>query len=264
MSGKYSKKKKKSLWPAVILLVLVIALFAGLWVMASRDQAEMPLPQPQQTEPVESTEATQAAEIQTEPPYTFEEEVEGVTSFHLGEGLDVLRYGRYIGLYMEDGSDVFVENVMMIEVCNTSELAIQYAKITVTGPAGDATFVLTTLLPGQTIVVLEADKKVYSEQDIYTEARLDNLAVFTEEISLHEDKIQIQPLEGGFNITNISGEDITGQICIYFKDVSGDVLYGGITYVTRLDGLAAGEIRQVMSSNFTGENSRIMFVQIVG
>ena len=268
MSGKYSKKKKKSLWPVVILLVLVMALFATLWFLASRDQEEMPLPQQTQpvqtTEAIENTEAPESTEIQTEPPYTFQQEVEGVTSFNLGEGLNIRRYGKYIGLYMEDGSDDFVENVMMIEVENTSEYAIQYAKITVTGPAGDASFVLTTLLPGQTIVVLEANRKAYSEQDIYTEASMDNLAFFNEEISLFEDKIQIQPLEGGFNITNISGEDITGQICVYFKDVAGDMLYGGITYVTRLDGLAAGEIRQVMSANFTGENSRVMFVQIVG
>ncbi len=239
----------------MILLVLVMALFGALWFLASRDQEEMPLPQ-------QTTEAAESTEIQTEPPYTFEQEVEGVTSFQLGDGLNIRRYGKYIGLYMEDGSDEFVENVMMIEVENTSEYAIQYAKITVTGPAGDASFVLTTLLPGQTIVVLEANRKAYSEQDVYTEAGLDNLALFNEEISLYEDKIQIQPLEGGFNITNISGEDITGQISIFFKDAAGDMLYGGITYVVRLDGLASGEVRQIMSENFTGDNSRVMFVQI--
>ena len=262
MRGKYSKKKNMSGMGAVlIVLVLILGLFACLWLAASKTRDEMPLPEDTQYQ----TRPTQVPETSVPTvPYTFQQEVEGVTSFNLGEGLNIRRYGKYIGLYMEDGSDDFVENVMMIEVENTSEYAIQYAKITVTGPAGDASFVLTTLLPGQTIVVLEANRKAYSEQDIYTEASMDNLAFFNEEISLFEDKIQIQPLEGGFNITNISGEDITGQICVYFKDVAGDMLYGGITYVTRLDGLAAGEIRQVMSANFTGENSRVMFVQIVG
>ena len=264
MSGKYSKKKKKSLWPVAILMVLVLGLFAGMWFLASRDQSEMPLPQETQSQPqTQPTQVIETTEASTEPPYTFEQEVEGVTSFVLDKTLEITRYGKYIGVYMEDGSDEFVENVMMIQISNTGDMAIQYAKITITGPAGDASFVLTTLLPGQTMVVLESNRKPYSDQDIYTEARVDNLAVFGEEPSLYEDKIQIQPLDGGFNISNISGEDITGQICIYFKDAAGDMLYGGITYVVRLNGLVAGEIRQIMSANFTDDGSRVMFVQII-
>lgn len=264
MSGKYAEKKKKSgILPVLILVLLVLAAFAVLGFLASRDQEQMPLPtEPENTTaPAQTTEPTQPA---TEPPFTFEQEAEGVTAFVLGEGLEITRYGKYIGAYMEDGSDEIVANVMMIQVENTSDLAIQYAKITVSGPGGDAVFNLTTLLPGQRIVVLEAGRKAYAETDVYTEARVDNLAVFQEMPGLMEDKLQIQPLEGGFNITNISGEDITGEIKVYFKDMAGDLLYGGITYLVRIDGLAAGEVKQVMSANFTEKNSRVVFVQILG
>lgn len=261
MSGKYSKKKKSGgLWTVLVLLVIVLGVFAALWLAASGDREEMPLP----TEPEETAQQPETTEAATEPPYTFEQEAEGVTSFTLERGLEILRYGKYIGAYMEDGTDEVVANVMMIEVLNAGEEPIQYAKITVTGPAGDAVFTLTTLLPGQRIIVLEAGRKSYSETDVYTEARADNVAFFAEDPSLHEDKLQIQPLEGGFNITNVSGEDITGQICVYFKDVAGETLYGGITYVVRIDGLAADEVKQVMSANFTEKNSRVVFVQIIG
>lgn len=264
MSGKYAEKKKKSgILPVLILVLLVLAAFAVLGFLASRDQEQMPLPTEHEntTAPAQTTEPTQPA---TEPPFTFEQEAEGVTAFVLGEGLEITRYGKYIGAYMEDGSDEIVANVMMIQVENTSDLAIQYAKITVSGPGGDAVFNLTTLLPGQRIVVLEAGRKAYAETDVYTEARVDNLAVFQEMPGLMEDKLQIQPLEGGFNITNISGEDITGEIKVYFKDMAGDLLYGGITYLVRIDGLAAGEVKQVMSANFTEKNSRVVFIQIIG
>lgn len=244
----------------LVLLVIVLGLFAALWIAASADREEMPLP----TDPEETTTQPEATETVTEPAYTFEQEAEGVTSFALERGLEILRYGKYIGAYMEDGTDEIVANVMMIEVLNAGENPIQYAKITVTGPAGDAVFTLTTLMPGQKVIVLEAGRKAYAETDVYTEARADNVAFFAEEPSLHEDKLQIQPLEGGFNITNVSGEDITGQICVYFKDVAGDMLYGGITYVVRIDGLAADEVKQVMSANFTEKNSQVVFVQIIG
>lgn len=260
MRGKYVKKKKKSgIRSVLILLLLILAGFAVLGILASRDREQMPLP----TDPPETTARPETTAPTTEPPYTFEQEAEGVTSFILAQGLEITRYGKYIGVYMEDGSDEFVGNVMMIQVENTTDQAIQYAKITVSGPAGDAVFTLTTLLPGQSMVVLEAGRKPYAETDVYTEATLDNLAVFQEMPGLMEDQIQIQPLEGGFNITNISGADITGDIQVYFKDMAGNMLYGGITYVCRVEGgLKAGEVKQIMSANFTESGSRVVFVKV--
>lgn len=267
MSGKYQKKKKKSsgLWTVLVLLAVVLGLFVALWIVAGNEAEEMPLPTgPEETAAPETTAAQpDATGISTEPPYTFEEEEEGFTGFTLERGLEILRYGKYVGIYMEDGSDEFVTNVMMIEVHNGGEEAIQYAKITVSGPAGDAVFTLTTLMPGDTMVVLEAERKSYENTDEYTEARLDNIAVFAETPSLMEDQVQIQPLDGGFNITNISGEDITGEIAVYFKDMAGDMYYGGITYVCRIEGgLKADEVKQIMSANFTDTNSQVVFVKI--
>lgn len=260
MRGKYAKKKKKSgIWPVLVLVLLILAVFAVLAVLANRDQEQMPLP----TEPEESTAQPETTVAPTEHPYTFEQEAEGVTSFVLAQGLEITRYGKYIGVYMEDGSDEFVSNVMMIQVENTSEQAIQYAKITVSGPAGDAVFTLTTLMPGQSIVVLETARKPYSDGDVYTEATLDNLAVFQDTPSLMEDQILIQPLEGGFNITNISGADITGDIQVYFKDIAGEMLYGGITYVCRIEGgMKADEVKQIMSANFTETGSCVVFIKV--
>lgn len=261
MRGKYAKKKKSgSLWPVFILILLVLAVFAVLGILASRDQDDMPLP----SDPAETAApSVETIPTETEPPFTFEQEEEGITGFTLADGLTITRYGKYIGLYMEDGSDEIVTNVMMILVENISDKAIQYAKITVTGPAGDAVFNLTTLLPGQSMVVLEAERKPYSDADEYTEAKLDNLALFQEIPTTMSDKLEIQPLKGGFNITNISGEDITGEIKIYFKDVAAGVYYGGITYLCRIEGgMKAGEIRQIMSSNFTEDGSEVVFVTI--
>lgn len=267
MNGKYAKKKKssrKGFWTILIMVLVLLGGFAVLGILAENSEEPMPLP----TEPgaTDGTSATDGPTATTEPsvPYTFEEEVEGVTSFSLDRGLEILRYGRYVGLYMEDGSDDFVTDVMMIVVKNNSDKAIQYAKISLNGPAGEAVFTLTTLMPGDSVVVLEAGRKPYLDTDVYNQAVLQNVAYFAEEPSRLEDQLLIQPLEGGFNITNISGQDITGRISVYFKDVAGGMYYGGITYVCNIEGgMKADEVRQIMSSNFTESGSQVVFVRIV-
>lgn len=261
MSGKYAKKKKSGTrWKLLLLLVMLLCLAAALWFAKQiNDREQMPL-----TENSESASVpADTAEDATELPYTFREEMEGITGFSLDQGLEITRYGKYIGAYMEDGSDEFVTNVMMIEVCNTGDQPVQYAKITLTGSAGDAVFAMSTLMPGERVVVLEAERKPYDDADVYTEAQLDNVAFFAEFPSLLEEQLLIQPLDGGFNITNISAEDINGEVAVYFKDVAGDVYYGGITYVCRIEGgLKAGEVKQIMSANFTDSGSRVVFIQI--
>ena len=65
------------------------------------------------------------------------------------------------------------------------------------------------------------------------------------------------------NVTNISDEDITGDVVVYYKNASADMLYGGITYrVTISGGIKAGEIRQVVAGHFSDSGSRIMFATV--
>ena len=245
-----NKSSGSAPWKLLTLAAVLLAVLVAVFVLV-RGGEKSP------EGPADSTAGTEACD------YTFTPEEEGVTAFTLENGLAVRRYGSYIGVYMEDGSDEFVRDTMMIVVENTGDRAIQYAKIFLSGEAGEAQFALTTLKPGDSMVVLEANRKSYGPGDVYTQARAENVAFFTEERTLEEDRLEIQPLEGGFNIRNISGADIGGEIAVYFKDVAGDMFYGGITYVCRIkEGLKDGEIRQIMSSNFTASGSEVVFVRI--
>ena len=70
-------------------------------------------------------------------------------------------------------------------------------------------------------------------------------------------------MDGAVNVTNISGEDIEGNIVVYYKNAAKDLYYGGITYrITIEGGLKADEIRQVMTNHASDTGSRIMFVTI--
>ena len=183
------------------------------------------------------------------------------TSFDLGRGLMITKIGSYTGMYMEDGSNEILSGILMIMVENTGEEYIQYAEIALSSASGAANFSLSTLFPGQSVVVLEKDRQNYDSDVKYSGAAANNVAVFSSVPSLCEDKLQIQALDGVINVTNISGGDIGGDIVIYYKNSSNGVLYGGITYRIRITGgLKSGEIRQIVADHFSASGSTIMFV----
>ena len=150
--------------------------------------------------------------------------------------------------------------VLMIVVKNKGTQDIQYAEIEM--PVGDqiAYFKLSSLPVGESAVVLEQNRMAYTDQD-FTKAISKNVVHFKTAMSLCKDKLEIQTLNGVINVKNISGEDITGDIVLYYKNSSTDMLYGGITYRCVITGgLKNGEIKQLQAQHFRTSGSRIMFV----
>lgn len=258
MSGKFIKKKQKSKkkglprW-LIALLVVLFALVALVVVALLEYEEEVP-----------QTETTLPSSTGTSQSPLDEAVLQPSADIHfdLGDGLAITRMGSYAGIYMEDGSDEIVSNVMMIVVTNNGEDTLQYAQITLSGENADAEFALSTLAPGASVVVLEANRREYANAESFTEATAYNVVFFKEDLNSYSDVFQIQPLDGGFNITNISDEDITGKIAIYYKYVSGELYYGGITFRGSIDGMAAGEIRQIMSNHFSASGTAVMYITI--
>lgn len=183
-----------------------------------------------------------------------------------GYNLQVVDMGSYSGPYVEDASDVEVSDCMMIKVKNNSGKSVQYGEVQMIGEDGEmATFKFSTLKPEQTLTVLESTKKGYNKRAKYNQAIARSVAYFQNEPYCYNDKVQIQLLNGGINITNVSKKDITDEIAIYYKDKVDGEIFGGITYRGKVQGgLKAGEIRQLMSSNISEENTEIVFVTING
>lgn len=254
MSGKYAKKNKSGLVVLILALAMVAAVTAVLLLNPDGFLPETTTEQSWQEQTGDPQNATGSASGLVE-----QEKV----SFVLSQGLEITGLGSYTGVYMEDGSNELVSDILMIRVTNTADASVQYAQITLSGGAGEAHFTLSTLKPGETAVLLEMNRKPYSAAVRYDSAEASNVAVFPEEPVCHEDRIRIQPLDGGFNITNISDEDITGDIVVYFKNYANGLYYGGITYRGRIEGgLRAGELRQIMSANFSAEGTAVVFVTI--
>lgn len=180
-------------------------------------------------------------------------------------GLEIVDIGWYTGEYLEDGSNESVENILMILLANNGEEDIQYAEISLLVNGEPARFVVTTLPAGEQMILLEQNRMPFVSGASYTDAEATNVAVFKDTMDTKSSQLKIQGLNGAVNVTNISGQDIEGDIVIYYKNVYGGTMYGGITYrITITGGLKAGQIRQIMTKHFITDVSRIMFVTIDG
>lgn len=255
--GKYTKKKtKKSMMGVVILalaVLLVLVICIGLGVKKQKDQAASQNTEITQAEVTADTFAESSASeetvLETKPQH-----------IDLSNGLRIERVGSYAGIYMEDGSDEPVADVMMILLENTSEQDLQLARISIAYPDFTAEFEVTNLPAGERAVVLEKNRHSAPMED-YLSAECENVAFFSEAMNLAEDRISINAMNGMLEVTNCSEEDITGYIFIYYKNSATDLLYGGITYrVTIADGLKAGETKTVIAGHYTQQNSRLLMV----
>lgn len=181
--------------------------------------------------------------------------------FLLPDGLVITDVGSYTGAYMEDGTDDIVSGVLMIVVTNEGERPLQYAKITMQAGEETAEFSVTTLPVGASAVVLEASRLGYDRSVEYAALAVEQAAWFDGELSLCEDRLQLQQLDGVLNVTNVSGGDLEGDIVIYYKNSSADMFYGGITYRIRLTGgIPAGSTRQIIADHFAPERSTVLWV----
>lgn len=212
-------------------------------------------PPTQPTEP-----PTQPTAPPTDPPTSPTE-----PDLTLDRGMEIVDIGWYTGEYLEDGSNESVENILMILLENNGDEDIQYAEITLQVNGETAQFVVTTLPAGEQMILLEQNRMPFVAGASYTDPVANNVAVFKSDMDTKSGQLKIQGLNGAVNVTNISGQDIEGDIVIYYKNVYGGTMYGGITYrITISGGLKAGQVRQVMTKHFVTDVSRIMFVTIDG
>lgn len=218
-----------------VLLVLVIAITVR----------EGTLPQLQDDLPQD---ATQASTLPEEPLW------------NLGDGLYLMDAYNVSGTFIEDGSDVQVERVGAIKVENRSEKTLQLADIFLIVDGSQYVFRLTTLPPGASATIQEAQKQTLGTLGKEFEVVTENVIFFQEEPTLHPDVFSLITGMYSIEITNNSGNDIAGPIYIYYKTVESNGYQGGITYRVQVPDLKAGQTYQAYAGHFYDENSQVMFI----
>lgn len=178
----------------------------------------------------------------------------------LEDNLQIEMVGSYSGMYVEDGSGEILSDIMMIVLRNGSEQDLQLARIQLV--IGDETyqFQCTNLRSGAAVVLLEQDRKaaVNANPD---QAEITLSVFFDSPMERCEDAIRIDGQKGSLTVTNISGQDITDDIYVYYKFYASDYFYGGITFrVAVRGGLEAGASSQLVAAHYAPDGCEIVQV----
>jgi hypothetical protein len=78
---------------------------------------------------------------------------------------------------------------------------------------------------------------------------------------MNEDAIEVSLTNGSISLRNISGEDISSDIYIYYKDKKEELLNGSVTYKTSVAGLKADSITYIKAEGLNENNCRIIFTE---
>lgn len=203
----------------------------------------------------ETTATTQAAQV-FDPNYGYQFPA---TVF---EGVSVEGCFLYSGEYVEDNSFERCEKIAAIKVKNSALNDIQLLRIIVKTDVKEMLFEVTSLLAGETVVVLEKSRQTIADNEKILEFSYSNRVYYEKNVSMHEDIFQVQGNLATINIKNISGTDIDTDIYVYYKlkDAEGNY-FGGATFRAKAEGgLKADEIKQLPAPIFDPYNSEVLFV----
>lgn len=191
----------------------------------------------------------------------YEKTTSALVNVDITNGLSLVSIGSYSGLYIEEGRDTEVHNVLAITVYNGNSKDLQYAEIFVSVGEVFAQFDITCLPAGSSVTVLEKDMKNYTSDMQFKYVTSSNVAFFSEPMPLHSDVIFVTCCEGYINVTNMSETDIDSDVVVYYKQVKDGRYFGGITYTVTIKGGIGAKSSVMMSApHFVPDESEVMFV----
>ena len=179
----------------------------------------------------------------------------------LGNGIYIVSSEPYTGPFWEDGSDTAEEDIWSLKIVNSSDEDIEYLKIHAATAEAEGNFEVTVLPAGGELIVLESSAAAYPQDAEDARYDAENLAFFQEERSILPEQLTLYGQDNWIKAENISGEDIAGDICVYYKNLEDGIFQGGITYRAVFPGgMAAGEAEEQEVLHYMKDTSQIMYV----
>lgn len=176
--------------------------------------------------------------------------------------LTVESIGAYSGSFIEDGSDEATKNVTAMLITNNSDQMLQVALIDFQVNSNEtASFKVTNLPAGTSTLVLESNKREFSDKDTYTYG---NAATgYMDQPTLEEDKVELKTENGKITLKNKTDKELK-RVYVYYKYVQiGGAYFGGITYRTPFENVGVGKEAEAVAAHFNPDSSQIMGVQIL-
>lgn len=178
---------------------------------------------------------------------------------NLTQGDDIIVYSNFSsfsGQYVEDGSDVPVENVAAMLVTNQTEDFLDLATIEYEINGKAAVFMVTGLPPGKSAWVMESNKMTITEDADFKYIK--RTTAFKEGVIDTTNKITISAEGNMLTAVNNTDEKLEG-VFVYYKTLHTDGNYlGGITYMTTFGDLAPGEKRTELAGHYDKDKTEIV------
>ncbi len=179
-------------------------------------------------------------------------------------GIEAVSADNIAGIFVEDGSDEVCEGIGTLTLTNTAAQTLQYAELVLSACGEDYHFKVTTVPAGETVRVMESDRKQLPSKLGDCTLSADNVAWFNTEPSMYANIFSVEPQDGGLIITNNTDATIAAPIYVYYKNYTDGMYIGGITYRAVLQQeLKAGESAAVSAIHLDPDGSRLMFISYV-
>ena len=175
------------------------------------------------------------------------------------QGNDVItcsEFSSFSGQYVEDGSDIPVENVAAMLVTNNTEDFLDLATIEYEINGKPAAFVVTGLPAGKSAWVMENNQMTIESGADFK--YIDKITAFKSEVVASTDKITLSADGNMLTAANNTDEKLEG-VFVYYKTLHTDGNYfGGITYKTTFGDLEPGEKRTELAGHFDKDKTEIV------
>ena len=173
--------------------------------------------------------------------------------------LEIQQLGKYSGPFLEDGSDEPQTAVTAILVKNNSGKDTQYAEIVFqVNDSETAEFTLSTIPSGASVLVMEKNKRVYNESDVYNFDDVTYVEMDTPD--LMEDKIKVTGENGKLTVENLTEENL-GMVYVRYKYFFNDATYqGGITYETKFEDVGPNAVVEKEAPHYSANSSKVLMV----
>ena len=205
--------------------------------------------------------ATLPSTLPPRPPVTQPEDAEAKLRF--------TQYGRFTGLYMEDGRDEYVQGVVALYVTNTSDEYLEYANVKCDVNGQEAVFVVTGLKPNSSAWVLERNRLTINEENIndVTMTHLSDQSSFKDDNADRASDLIVKLQSGYLTAYNNSGKD-KKSVYVYYKkqftsagEYQNGIYLGGITYRVLLGDIKNGETVQAIAGHCTPQGCEVVRIE---
>lgn len=176
-------------------------------------------------------------------------------------GLSLVSVDSIAGMYVEDGSNEVLPDILTITLRNDTDVTLQYAKLILAVDEDEYSFEVSTVPAGATVRAMEMNRKPSISSKGDAVLRLENVAWFPDEPSMYENVFSITPRNGAIIVQNVSDSTVNAPLYVYYKNFTDGVYIGGITYrAGTQEPLEPGQTVVLSAKHFDPETARLMFV----